>query len=199
MAEKTIQIPDGRTVCLFNSGIFRGREVFGCLTPEDVTFLESTVIELMAKVKRPLQILEIGTLEGLSAFTMWKASEYSARIYCIDDYKVIWSRMCRDTFLTSVEETGAQDHIILLNGDSKYVTPVLRPNAFDFVFIDGDHSYSAVEFDIQNTLSLVCSGGVIAGHDYCDNTVHGRVLIQAVEDVLGHVDTVGMCWYKPVL
>jgi hypothetical protein len=39
-------------------------------------------------------------------------------------------------------------------------------NFFDFVFIDGDHSYEQVKKDIQNYLPKIKSGGMLIGHDY---------------------------------
>lgn len=36
----------------------------------------------------------------------------------------------------------------------------------DFVFIDGDHSYSAVKKDIATYYPKIRSGGIVAGHDY---------------------------------
>lgn len=40
---------------------------------------------------------------------------------------------------------------------------------FDFVYIDGDHSYKGAKSDLINYFRKVRSGGVIAGHDYCCN------------------------------
>jgi len=34
------------------------------------------------------------------------------------------------------------------------------------VFIDADHSYPAVKFDITMSLPLLRSGGILCGHDY---------------------------------
>jgi len=37
---------------------------------------------------------------------------------------------------------------------------------FEFVFIDGDHSESAVQWDVENWWQKVRSGGMLLGHDY---------------------------------
>jgi len=37
---------------------------------------------------------------------------------------------------------------------------------FDLIYIDGSHEYKDVKFDIQNSIKLLKSNGVIAGHDY---------------------------------
>lgn len=40
------------------------------------------------------------------------------------------------------------------------------PESFDFVFIDGDHSYNGVKKDLQAYYPLVRPGGLFSGHDY---------------------------------
>jgi len=37
---------------------------------------------------------------------------------------------------------------------------------FDFVFLDGNHTFEAVDADIKAWLPLVKPGGILAGHDY---------------------------------
>lgn len=44
--------------------------------------------------------------------------------------------------------------------------PSGAPNGFDFVYIDGDHSYEAVSEDLRAWWPLVRSGGILAGHDW---------------------------------
>lgn len=50
---------------------------------------------------------------------------------------------------------------------------------FDFVYIDGDHSYEAVRFDVAHWWNKIKVGGVLAGHDFGK---HG--VTAAVQDVL---------------
>ena len=51
-------------------------------------------------------------------------------------------------------------------------------NFFDFIYIDGDHSYKGAKSDLINYYAKVRRGGVLAGHDYCcsrkeyENTIH---------------------------
>ncbi len=39
-------------------------------------------------------------------------------------------------------------------------------NTFDFIFIDGDHSYEAVKADLNAWYKTVRPGGLFSGHDY---------------------------------
>jgi Methyltransferase domain len=45
--------------------------------------------------------------------------------------------------------------------------------SLDLVFIDGDHSYSAVKADIEAWLPKVRRGGVLSGHDYNNTAKYG--------------------------
>jgi hypothetical protein len=40
---------------------------------------------------------------------------------------------------------------------------------FDFIYIDADHTYNWVSFDLKNSYDKIKNGGIIAGHDYSDN------------------------------
>jgi predicted O-methyltransferase YrrM len=59
---------------------------------------------------------------------------------------------------------------------------------FDFVFIDADHSYEAVQMDISAWLPLIRTGGLLAGHDYKD-TYPG--VQRAVDEAFGARATIG--------
>ncbi|MBU0958693.1 MAG: class I SAM-dependent methyltransferase [Nanoarchaeota archaeon] len=41
--------------------------------------------------------------------------------------------------------------------------------SLDFCYIDGDHKYEAVKLDIKLCLLKVKVGGVLGGHDFCDD------------------------------
>jgi hypothetical protein len=45
-------------------------------------------------------------------------------------------------------------------------------NYFDFIYIDADHTESAVYSDLCAWWSKVKSGGILSGHDYCDYTLN---------------------------
>ena len=57
----------------------------------------------------------------------------------------------------------------------------LKNERFDFVYIDGDHSYEQCKKDIINYLPLVRSGGIFGGHDY---TPDWPGVIKAVNELL---------------
>jgi predicted O-methyltransferase YrrM len=55
-------------------------------------------------------------------------------------------------------------------------------NSLDFVFIDGNHSYEYVKEDIREWTKKVKPGGIIAGHDYKEDSVNNYGVIQAVNE-----------------
>ena len=61
---------------------------------------------------------------------------------------------------------------------------------FDFVYIDGLHTYEGVKTDIINYLPLVKTGGVIGGHDYTKQIPHLVGVYNAVNEIFGHPDKV---------
>ena len=59
---------------------------------------------------------------------------------------------------------------------------------YDFIYIDGLHTYEGVKDDINNYLPLVKKGGVIGGHDYGTQHPHLQGVTKAVDEVLGKPD-----------
>jgi len=70
-------------------------------------------------------------------------------------------------------------------------------NVFDFVYIDGMHTYDQVKKDIKNYLPFLREGGFIGGHDYADNK---EQVVKAVNEVIGQPDAVfqDTSWIKRV-
>ncbi len=65
--------------------------------------------------------------------------------------------------------------------------PSLCKCQFDFVYIDGDHSFEQVLTDVRAWWPLLRPGGVMAGHDY-NNRGKKRVK-SAVDSLFPHVNT----------
>jgi hypothetical protein len=70
-------------------------------------------------------------------------------------------------------------------------------NVFDFVYIDGMHTYDQVKKDIKNYLPFLREGGFIGGHDYADNK---EQVVKAVNEVIGQPDAVfqDTSWIKQI-
>lgn len=55
-----------------------------------------------------------------------------------------------------------------------------KPNSIDFVFIDGNHTFSYVYEDIVEWTKRVKPGGIVYGHDYKKDDERGYGVIEAV-------------------
>ena len=56
---------------------------------------------------------------------------------------------------------------------------------FDFVYLDGDHTYDGVKTDIASYLPKVKSNGIIAGDDYAIGRWWGDGVIRAFNELIG--------------
>ena len=68
----------------------------------------------------------------------------------------------------------------IIQGKSTVEHKRFEDGDFDFIYIDANHSYDAVKKDLENWFPKLRSGGVFAGHDYCEKTGFG--VIQAVDE-----------------
>jgi predicted O-methyltransferase YrrM len=68
-------------------------------------------------------------------------------------------------FNHNVKWSGHSDVIIPVRTFSQVAARFFREKQFDIVFIDGDHTYNSVSFDIQNYAPLVKDDGYICGDD----------------------------------
>lgn len=63
--------------------------------------------------------------------------------------------------------------IELMPADSqnpRIVEVIRRQGPFDFIFIDGDHSYEGAKQDYENYFPMLAEGGVMAFHDIVEHT-----------------------------
>lgn len=73
-------------------------------------------------------------------------------------------------------------------GLSEKVAQEFASGSFDFVYLDGDHTYEGVAADIASWWPKVRRGGVLAGHDYIlRRNPHGLVfgVVPALHEFLG--------------
>jgi len=98
----------------------------------------------------------------------------------------------KNVYETYLERTGDHKNIKTIKLTSTDAKDVLKDELFDFIYIDGLHTYEGVKEDIINYLPLVKKGGVIGGHDYTDNTehIHLEGVKKAVNEMFGAPDKV---------
>ncbi len=151
-------------------------------------FMIATIWYLTKEQKKEdFHVLEIGSWVGASALSWAQGlklhNHAKGTVTCLDAWKPFFNRDTHsdDVYVTMEQalssETAYQlfSHNIStlpptitsqhLRGKSDNILPLLRENAFDVVFIDGDHAYTPVIKDIKNSLALVKDGGIICGDD----------------------------------
>lgn len=162
---------------------------YGILSaPVRHVFMMGTVWFLtQGKTNPNLSILEVGSWVGASAMSWAQGlrlhNEAQGTITCVDAWKPFFDRTSHtnDVYVKMEQALSSEAAYQLFNhnintlpstitcqhlrGKSDNILPLLRENSFDAVFIDGDHSYSAVLKDIKNSLAIVKEGGIICGDD----------------------------------
>jgi predicted O-methyltransferase YrrM len=73
----------------------------------------------------------------------------------------------------------------------------IKDEKFDFVYIDGLHTYEQIKKDITNYLPLLNENALIGGHDYHLNW-YG--VVKGINEILGEPDTTFMdtSWIKKI-
>ena len=78
---------------------------------------------------------------------------------------------------------GYSDRCEVLRMTTKDAAQLYPDGAFDFVFVDADHSYAAVKADIAKWAPKVRAGGWLGGHDYHPKKFKG--VVDAVDKAFG--------------
>jgi hypothetical protein len=112
---------------------------------------------------------EIGVCEGEHALSLLKYLDIK-KIYLIDPYTIQnnYDDYWRKNILLAKKRVqkmfGKNKNVKLI---FNYSTEAIKDisDKLDFVYIDGDHSYSAVKEDILNYWQILKKGGVLGGHD----------------------------------
>lgn len=157
-------------------------------------------LKTLSSIANGVTALEIGSWMGCSTIKI--AQKITGKLYCVDAWQgtpaddLSWIARHRDVFNAfwrRIGKAGLQDVVIPLRGVSQDVLPVLASGTFDFIYIDGDHRYDGVKFDIEQAQRLIRPGGVIAGHDYDDG--HPDVA-RAVREAFEKPNHEGRVWYR---
>jgi predicted O-methyltransferase YrrM len=113
---------------------------------------------------------EIGTESGHFAKNICIANP-QVKLYCIDPYEYYsdYTYYTNETF--KGVEYRAHKRMKGYNCEfiKKYSMDAVKDFAdesLDFVYIDGNHSYSYVRDDIREWTKRVRKGGIVSGHDY---------------------------------
>ncbi len=116
------------------------------------------------KGKPDLRYLEIGVWEGRSFFWVLDniLTHPSSEAVAID----IFDEEIEKRFLENARISGRSSKIKLMKGYSRRELRDLRPNSFDLIYVDGDHTSKGVLTDAILAWDLLKDNGILIFDDY---------------------------------
>ena len=135
--------------------------------------LVNVVNDLSTRLNRNVVGLEIGVCKGENIVHFLEHTNKIDKIHCIDPYlpymdwvgPVTQEDMNLYLDITMKNFEPHKDKIVFYKETSDTCVHKFQDEQFDYIFIDGDHSYEGVKKDLNNYYSKVKKGGVFSGHD----------------------------------
>lgn len=132
--------------------------------------VQGKLLEFLSRMKRPMNILEIGTFTGYSALCLAKGLQPGGKLHTIE-LRDADADVAHNFFAKSLHAS----QIILHRGNALEVIPALNEK-WDMVFIDADKVNYIAYYEL--TLPLLKDDGVILA----DNVLfHGEVLEEKIK------------------
>jgi predicted O-methyltransferase YrrM len=138
-----------------------------------------------------MRMIEIGSFIGESTIIF---AEHFKEVIAIDPFLANYhaedptSKFNFDEVYDEyIRRTSPFPNIKTLRLTSDDAVKELNSDTYDFIYIDGIHSYEQVKIDIDNYLPLVKPSGVIGGHDYGP---HWPGVNKAVDEKFGKPDKI---------
>ena len=135
--------------------------------------------------------VEIGTDHGGYAAQLCEGIP-NLHLLCVDPYVAytegneVHSQEEVDQIYAEAKARLAPYNAIIVKKTSMEAVKKVEDSSLDFVFIDGNHSYSYVMQDIIEWTRKVKPGGIVAGHDYKEDSVNDYGVIEAVDNYVAH-------------
>jgi SAM-dependent methyltransferase len=144
------------------------------LYPHVAGWLFDNEFRMLSELARGKSVLEIGCFQGRSTVAL---AETAAHVFSVDyfhgdDYTAsvghIDSPEVRKKVMRAwVDNTEPfEEKCSLLMGDMHNILPLLRPQDFELIFYDADHTAEAVEFFFDWVEKDVSDETIITLHDY---------------------------------
>ena len=146
------------------------------------------------KDRKDLVVVEVGVNRGGNAIQMFdKLSPQLKTMYLVDPYNLEDGEEIKHDMLMRL---GPKNRAKFIDATSVEAALLMESVGitFDYVYIDGDHSYDMVMLDLIMWYPLVKKGGILAGHDWSIATV--RI---AVEDFFKMDNRPSHCSLQTVL
>ena len=122
---------------------------------------------------KPIIGAEIGVFKGEHACEILRKMPNVEKLYLVDPYEAYNGFNPRSIEQVLQGPADAQNRFDSVGIDpSRYEWVIAHfsasvvPEELDFIYIDGNHAYKAVKFDILEARKIVKIGGILGGHDY---------------------------------
>ena len=115
----------------------------------------------LAKLSDGKRVLEIGSYCGLSTICIGRTAKSVTAVDYFDGRATPVPDGTFPEFMSNCQRYGIDSKITIVHPEAAIPGP-----EYEFIFIDGDHSYEAVQADIEKALPMLATGGLIAFHDY---------------------------------
>jgi predicted O-methyltransferase YrrM len=149
----------------------------------------NSLLELISDIgnTKNMSMIEIGSYIGESTLIF---SEHFKSVLSIDpfindyDIKDAATRYkdFNDVYMEFIKNISSKNNISHIKATSDEAIHLINP-IYDFVYIDGLHTYEQVYRDILNYKKLIKPNGFIGGHDYHPEGWPG--VVKAVEETIG--------------
>lgn len=115
-----------------------------------------------------LNVLEVGSFEGMSTCYLLDhiLTSETASITCIDIFETIFGNKYEHRFDFNISQTGAQNKVHKMVGQSKEILRTLSLESYDLIYIDGSHIATDVLQDAVLCWDLLKVGGILIFDDY---------------------------------
>lgn len=128
---------------------------------------------------------EIGVYNGEFSNGIINALPALEKLYLIDPYKVYDDFIIKDDQETHnlrykmVRSKFKNANVEIIRESSKNAISLIPDKSLDFIYIDANHAYEEVLWDIEHWSKKVKDNGLISGHDY--DFTHWNVIIAVNE------------------
>jgi dimeric dUTPase (all-alpha-NTP-PPase superfamily) len=153
------------------------------------------LLDKVSSNKEDITVLEIGSWLGAGSTQI--ISEYANKIVCVDHWQGSDNQEQSDIiekvdpYLIFQENISLfKSKVISIRCNSNQIDPIIKEEAFDFIFIDGDHRYAQTKVDIATCLGKLKRNGIICGHS-CEgrvNDVNAGYLKNHLDE--NHIDSI---------